>query len=83
MRQSQIRYAWYCIQSNPAVWVLGRWVDGQVIDILAQIARTTEQVWQWCVYIPYKDGSVELPMGKAAVFETARQHAEFTIRSSC
>lgn len=82
MKKPYPHYAWYCTQPNPAVWSLGRWEAGSIVDIQAQIARTQDQAWQWCVYIPYEDGRVELPMGKAAVFETARQQAEFILRAS-
>lgn len=75
-------YAWYCIKTRPAVWVLGRWENGQIVDVQAQIARTEEQAWRWFVYIPYTDGRVQLPTGITAVFETARQQAEFTLRAS-
>lgn len=82
MENKNNRYAWYCIRTNPAVWVLGRYEQDQIVDIQAQISRAVDHAWRWCVFIPYMDGRVALPTGVAAVFETARQQAELTLRAS-
>lgn len=82
MKNQTPHYAWYCVQSDPAVWALGRWESGMIIDVLAQLARTPENIWQWCAYIPHADGTVYLPMGKASYFDIARRQAELVIWAS-